>query len=655
MQRFFAPVNLLVNLYSADPILSGEARQPESIVEPLLRNLIEYPHISSVYVGYENGDFIQIVSMSGRAEVATAIGGPPETRYAVQTISSDGRQTRHLTWIFLNDIQEEVGRRTEVDPNYDPRTRQWYIDAQAQPGEIIRTSPYAFDGGQRVGLTVAKSLDDERWGVVGVDITLDQFSQLLESERPNILHRIYAFNEGGTLVASPNPERIFSRSLTDRNEIQLSSIFELDDPVVSGAAQLFSALGPYDLEILDLGGEIYLASVVQHTQSDFPELYILYAAPKSDFEGSLAGLATRSLIPGFLVLVLALPAIIYLARMISRPLRRLSAETDLIRSFKLNDPITMQSIVREIDLLIGSVASMKSTLREISKFVPQAIVKNILDNEKQVAVGGEKRRLSLLFTDVENFTPISESMSPEDLMVHMSEYFEDLVSLIIKEGGTVDKFVGDAIFAYWNAPIPVENYERAACMAALKCRQASEQLGAIWEKDGRQPWVTRFGVHAGDTVVGNVGASDRIDYTVIGDTVNIASRLEGLNKYYGTNILVSDQIADVCSDTFLFRHIDHSLPKGAVRPLHILELLGIYDGPEEFRIQPEQAKLVVDWNDAYEVYTSRDWIKALDAFEQFKAQYPEDRVATIYLERITGFLVDPPEDNWDGIMRFDKK
>ena len=653
---FFAPVTLVVELYSHDLLLSGEARNPESLIEPVLHTLDQHPQLSSVYVGYENGDFFQIVSVFGREGVAESIGAPSETHYGVQSISQNVGEPRKRVWTFLDENTQYIGEQTTNAPDYDPRTRGWFQNAQARPDEVIRTAPYSFDANARLGVTLAKTLIQPDIGVIGADVTLNQFSSFLEDIRPNPSHRILAFDVNGSLIASPNFELLFKRSSDAADAAVVpSNITDIDDPIIKEAARLFNQDGPFELETLNAGGEEYLASVVRQTQGDVHGLYILYAAPRTDFEGSLAGLASRSLIPGFLVILLALPAIIYLARMISRPLRRLSAETDLIRSFKLKDPVAMESVVREIDLLIGSVSSMKATLREISKFVPQAIVRNILENEKQVAVGGEKRRLSLLFTDVENFTPISESMPPEDLMVHMSEYFEELVSLIIKQGGTVDKFVGDAIFAYWNAPISIENYEKAACVAALKCRQASEHLGDQWKNDGRQPWVTRFGVHAGDTIVGNVGSSDRIDYTVIGDTVNIASRLEGLNKYYGTNILVSDQIADVCADTFLFRHIDHSLPKGAVRPLQILELVGMFDGPEEFQIQPAQAKLVVDWNEVYEVYNSRDWIKALDAFEQFKLQYPEDRVAAIYLERITEFLVDPPADDWDGIMRFDKK
>jgi len=206
-----------------------------------------------------------------------------------------------------------------------------------------------------------------------------------------------------------------------------------------------------------------------------------------------------------------------------------------------------------------------------------------------------------------------------------------------------------------NAPLPVAEYENAACTAALKCRAASARLNARWISEGRRAWHTRFGVHTGEAVVGNVGSSDRIDYTAIGDTVNVASRVEGLNKYYGTNILVSGEIADVRSNKFLFRRIDRSLPKGAGKPLDIFELLGMLEGPEEIAITQTMAKLVLEWNQVLEAYSAQDWHRALDVLKTFSADYPEDVVAKIYIDRVAEFPSKSPPKDWDGIMRFDKK
>ena len=381
------------------------------------------------------------------------------------------------------------------------------------------------------------------------------------------------------LLAHFDSEKMFKPSGSgEARSTELATTADLSDPVVEKAFQLFTRSGPYRLATLDVGGTDYLATVDRQIGRDGGAFFQLYAAPLSDFQGTLAGAAGRSIPIALLVFLLTLPAIVYLARSISQPLFRLAKEADLIRSFRLDDPIKMHSGVHEVSTLIKSMSGMKSTIREVSKFVPKALVQDILENETEVVVGGETRRVSIMFTDVKDFTPIADSMSPYSLMANMSEYFEELASLIIKANGTVDKFIGDAIFAFWNAPLEIKRHEHAACITALECRAASRRLNARWIDKGLPPWHTRFGVHVGEAVLGNVGSSDRIDYTAIGDNVNIAARLEGLNKYYGSSILVSGQIATVCSDKFLFRHVDRSQPKGVGRPLDIFELLGALDG-----------------------------------------------------------------------------
>jgi len=237
----------------------------------------------------------------------------------------------------------------------------------------------------------------------------------------------------------------------------------------------------------------------------------------------------------------------------------------------------------------------------------------------------------------------------------MSEYFEDLASVIIRSNGTVDKFIGDAIFSFWNAPLAVARHEHVACMAALECRAASRQLNARWVDKGLSAWHTRFGIHVGEAVLGNVGSSDRIDYTAIGDNVNVAARLEGLNKYYGSSILVSGQIATACADEFLFRRVDRSQPKGVGRALDIFELLGSVDSSSEFCATPDKTRLVQDWDKVYEVYAGRDWLRTLDVLEAFADEHPEDVLAGIYVDRVVGFLLEPPPDAWDGTIHFAQK
>jgi adenylate cyclase len=652
---FFTPAYLLASVVRNSPSIQTADGSKEAIRPLIFQYLKASPQISAVYAGYANGNFFHVLSVSESEKAfVQQLGGPPLTRFAVQDIRADDNGARTQTWRFFDNDNRQIGTLTNTSPPYDPRSRGWYIDAMKSPKAVVRTMPYQFAATSQVGMTLAQAL--ESGGVVGVDLTLERLMLYVRSIRANDAHRFIAFDDKNRLLAHYDPQQMFKPAGSPENpSFELATTADVTDPVARKGLQLFSRDGPYRLAELSVADTNYLATVDRQITRDGDAFFQLYAAPLSDFQGSLADAAGRSIPVALLIFLLTLPAIIYLARSISNPLARLSKEAELIRSFQLDDPIRLRSRVHEVSTLIRSMSGMKGTIREVSKFVPKALVKDILESESQVAVGGSTRRVSILFTDVKDFTPISEDLSPHGLMANMSEYFEALASLIIKANGTVDKFIGDAIFAFWNAPLPVVRHEHVACMATLECRAASQRLNARWVEEGLSPWHTRFGIHVGEAVLGNVGSSDRIDYTAVGDNVNVAARLEGLNKYYGSSILVSGQIAAVCSDEFLFRHVDRSQPKGVGTPLDIFELLGTMNGPDEFHITPAMSKLVRDWDHVYEVYAGRDWLRALDALEAFADEYPEDVLAGIYLDRVVGFMLEPPPEAWDGIIHFSKK
>lgn len=656
-QSMFGVLILLTELFSDTPGVKREGGvNMDAVLSSVLRGLKINPHVFQAYAGYENGDFYQIFSLVEEDRgIIESLGGPFDTRFAVHAITRQADDRRLESWRFLDESQIEISYRENYAPSYDPRIRDWYTSARANPGRIFRTPPYVFAISPEVGISFVESFDGPDGGVFATDLTLDRFSSFLNSIRPNAQHKILVFDSEMALIAHPDADKVLKRTgASDELSLQPAKVTDLSDPVIARTVELFAQNGAFELDEFELDGNTYLASVAQSDSDGQPD-YVLYAAPRSEFEGRMAEAASQGLFAGIVLILFSIPFVVILARSISKPLSRLSEEAAQIQAFQLDDPIEMHSPVNEINTLIRSMSNMKNTMRSISKFVPKALVKDILESGKPVEVGGERRNISLLFTDVQGFTPIADSMEPEELMLSMSEYFEELVGLIIADDGTVDKFVGDAIFAYWNAPLPTENYEYVACFAALKCRAASERLSAEWKKQGRIGWYTRFGVHAGDAVVGNVGSSDRIDFTAIGDPVNIASRLEGLNKFYKTSILVSGPVVEACAEKFLFRYVDRSLPKGAGAPLDIYEPIGLYDGPDEFRVSDQNITFVKDWDEALADYRNRNWVKALDAMESFAKRYSDDGVARIYLERIIEYIANPPSDDWDGIIRFNQK
>jgi adenylate cyclase len=218
--------------------------------------------------------------------------------------------------------------------------------------------------------------------------------------------------------------------------------------------------------------------------------------------------------------------------------------------------------------------------------------------------------------------------------------------------GTVDKLVGDSVMAFWNAPTEDADHVARACAAVLACRDRNRAINADFAREDWHQLHTRYGLHVGEAVVGNIGSAERMNYTVIGATVNLAARLEGLNNAYDTEVLVSGAVASRVADRFLFRAIDTVLPKGIKTAVTIFELRGARDGSAE---AAAEAAFCDAWAACYQRYAERDWDAAFAAFTSFAARYPADKVAEIYLKRVTDYANDPPDTAWDAVAVFKTK
>jgi adenylate cyclase len=227
----------------------------------------------------------------------------------------------------------------------------------------------------------------------------------------------------------------------------------------------------------------------------------------------------------------------------------------------------------------------------------------------------------VLFTDVENFTAKTEKADPTDVMVYTSRYFAAMSETIMTHQGTVDKFIGDAVMAIWNAPVDDPNHVLNACAAVLACTRRNAALNKEFEQDGWPAYHTRFGLHVGDAVVGNIGSADRMNYTVLGATINLAARLEGLNKDYGTSILVSEALKARAEPAFVFRSVDRIMPKGFAEAFTIYELRCERSTTSE----PETA-FAQEWEDVY-ASIQQGGPAGVAKLAGFMQKYPDDRIA----------------------------
>ena len=236
-----------------------------------------------------------------------------------------------------------------------------------------------------------------------------------------------------------------------------------------------------------------------------------------------------------------------------------------------NTPVT--SRVLEIDELGTTMAIAQRSIWSFARFVPKDIVRGIIDSSISTELGGVRREVTILFTDVTNFTGIAETADPDSLMHQTSRHFAALTEAFHAEGGTVDKFIGDSAMVFWNAPHLQSDHIERACRAALTAKAASDALNTQFEAERLPPFAIRVGIHFGEAVVGNVGSAERMNYTALGNSVNLAARLEGLNKEYGTTILVSEAVRNQVEHRFRFRDIASVIAKGMTTETRVYELV----------------------------------------------------------------------------------
>jgi adenylate cyclase len=287
---------------------------------------------------------------------------------------------------------------------------------------------------------------------------------------------------------------------------------------------------------------------------------------------------------------------------------------------------------------------MKSGLLSFRKYIPYKVVNQVLASRKTAEPFAEKKELTLFFSDLENFTTISESLEPDKLVKLIGDHLAMCTNIIQSLDGTVDKYIGDSVMAFWNAPEDCKNHELKACQAALACQEQMVLFNEKNKADGLPYLKMRIGISTGTVFVGNIGSDDRLNYTAVGDTVNLASRLEGTNKTYKTWILISDNTAAEIRGQILTRPVDKVAVKGKAKAILIHEVLAL--GENE---NPKLLKIIDLTMLGFDHYLAQRFQQAIDCYTQILDINKGDHLALFYIERCKGFLVFPPPSDWDGV------
>lgn len=280
------------------------------------------------------------------------------------------------------------------------------------------------------------------------------------------------------------------------------------------------------------------------------------------------------------------------------------------------------------------------TRKALEQYVSPQVVGELLRKPEMLKLGGERRTMTVLFSDLRGFTSLSEGLDPQKLVQILNHYLDVMTETVFETNGVVDKYMGDAIMAFWGAPFQEPNHADRAIRTALRMRTILGEMNRTKSWPHGVTLQLGIGLNTGDMVVGNIGSDRRFDYTVLGDAVNLGSRLEGLNKEYGTQIIVSGATKLAASDEFLFRPLDLVAVKGKKEPVEIFEVV---------------SEMIPGYVEALQLYRNRKFTEAAEKFEEIAQKYPEDAPTTLYIERARAFAKNPPPADWNGVWVYTKK
>ncbi|MGA9406151.1 MAG: CHASE2 domain-containing protein [Bacteroidota bacterium] len=281
-----------------------------------------------------------------------------------------------------------------------------------------------------------------------------------------------------------------------------------------------------------------------------------------------------------------------------------------------------------------------------SQYLNPHVVNELIAHPEKLKLGGERKELSVLFSDIAGFTTFSEKLPPEELVLVLNEYLSAMTEIVFRNDGTLDKYEGDAVMAFWGAPVELDNNALHACNAALEMQEKLVEIREKWKAEGKPNVYVRIGLNTGEMVVGNMGGVGKFDYTVIGDSVNLGSRLEGANKQYGTFIMASERTQELVKDSFVFRELDLLIVKGKTTPIKVFELLG----RKNDSVPKKKILAIEQYLRGLDLYRQKNFEQAIQKFNEALAIDPTDTPSSLYIERSQLYLTTPPPDDWNGVF-----
>jgi len=592
--------------------------------------LLHSPKIVSVYVALADGAFRQTRRVDPAVMIQDKL--PPQgARYAYRWVLPKAGASTLDRYLFLDADLRELGS-TERPTDYDPRTRLWYRSA-VRAGTTMISDPDIFAALGLIGFTVAApfSSNGKLAGVAAADITLEDLGAYLAQRKVSPRTLSYILDSQGRVIAASDLSKTYTNV---DGRLELRHISSLDNalPAVAFAAR---PRGSEDMFSLKHDGTEYLASVSTLAPEFGKKWQLFIVTPLSDFTGPFQRNNDYLVAFGLVATGIQILIIYLLTSVISAPLEKLAFKVGKIQELGSEQLPPVNSPIREIWVLSKAIETLDVAIKSFSAFVPVGLVSQLLQSEQKLELGGHSRFLTIFFSDLEAFSTLSEAMPSQELLLRVSAYLELVTKTVNQEHGTIDKFLGDGVMAFWGAPALLEDHAWRACVAALRIQRGMEALNERWRAEGMKPLNIRVGIHSDAVLVGNIGSKERMSYTVMGDGVNIAARLEGINKEFRTHICISHSVFKEAGERLCVRPIDDVTVKGRRSKIPIYELLGVF-GADDPGLEPDAAtlKLCRMTRLAYEALIQQDDVLAARRYREILAEFPDDPVASALAGRL---------------------
>ena len=638
-----------------------DTKNVDSVERGLLSLLLANENISEATLTYaksqgvdHDGSLVTDRASAGQVAVLrTTTGGQFVSKRTWFNGTQFASQSRTLT----QGLSASASSTTPVVPSIDPTAHLTFQTAVKKDyyGQIISTDLHWSqidealpEAQRRVEVSVQKAIEDTPThfaGVLRVGLMKSQIDGAVQQHitgRNEIdPHLIFLCDNQGRLITG----------FGNRDHVAVSGddlrIATGDVPAVVARALQEPALKninpdrPLAATSFQIGSEIYLCTFryLPGTQ----DWIVGIVVPRDFYLGTLIQIRREVLGASLLLIIAIILAGGLIIRSVVRSHSLILRETAKMNEFEFA-PAHNFSYLRDVEDVLAGLERAKTAMRAMSKYVPVNLVRQLYRKGEEPVLGGKSAELSVLFTDIKDFTAFAESIPPDKLAEVLGRYLQVMAETIQAEKGTIDKYIGDAVMTFWNAPEAVPNHEILACRAALRCREVLQKLYDSPNWGDAPRFETRFGLHRCVATVGHFGAPDRLNYTAIGDGINLTSRLEGLNKYYGTHIIASESIQAAAKDAFEFRLLDRVAVKGKTEGIVIYELVG------ERRSGVSRPDLMNRYEQAFAVYQRGDFATALKLFEGQAGDAPSRVMASLCRE-----VLNHLPDNWNGIHVFDSK